>query len=183
MATLIFQSTHPSWGATSTKIKIYDGLKISIHAPIVGCDSTSSLGFYSYWYFNPRTHRGVRRNWKWNTWMLKEFQSTHPSWGATAGLWVSKRRQRNFNPRTHRGVRQCFCYVHFAEIDISIHAPIVGCDWCARVLPVFYSWISIHAPIVGCDYDALSKPSKRQMISIHAPIVGLSLIHIWRCRR
>ena len=112
------------------------------------------------------------------TWILflLVFQSTHPSWGATAGLWVSKRRQRNFNPRTHRGVRQCFCYVHFAEIDISIHAPIVGCDWCARVLPVFYSWISIHAPIVGCDYDALSKPSKRQMISIHAPIVGCDLI-------
>ena len=172
MATLIFQSTHPSWGATSTKIKIYDGLKISIHAPIVGCDSTSSLGFYSYWYFNPRTHRGVRRNWKWNTWMLKEFQSTHPSWGATAGLWVSKRRQRNFNPRTHRGVRQCFCYVHFAEIDISIHAPIVGCDYDALSKPSKRQMISIHAPIVGSDLIKTAVMDASIVISIHAPIVG-----------
>ena len=165
-----FQSTHPSWGATSTKIKIYDGLKISIHAPIVGCDSTSSLGFYSYWYFNPRTHRGVRRNWKWNTWMLKEFQSTHPSWGATAGLWVSKRRQRNFNPRTHRGVRLYIRHQQAQNQYISIHAPIVGCDR-EEMREELYVPISIHAPIVGCDW-IIVRFIVGSSISIHAPIVG-----------
>ena len=36
----LFQSTHPSWGATEYKKleEEYSFLKISIHAPIVGCD-------------------------------------------------------------------------------------------------------------------------------------------------
>ena len=57
----LFQSTHPSWGATVTALMM---LRVSI------------------------------------------FQSTHPSWGATVqviGLWII--------------------------ITISIHAPIVGCDF------------------------------------------------------
>ena len=33
-----FQSTHPSWGATLYNAEIDDNKKISIHAPIVGCD-------------------------------------------------------------------------------------------------------------------------------------------------
>ena len=58
-------------------------LRISIHAPIVGCDSFA---------FIPADR-------------ITEFQSTHPSWGATAG--------RIFEVVT---------------CTISIHAPIVGCD-------------------------------------------------------
>ena len=123
-----FQSTHPSWGATRLE-KDYDGLlDISIHAPIVGCDFCMLLCFFLSLYFNPRTHRGVRlvepvefpgfrkisihapivgcdfiflyalRNYQ-------VFQSTHPSWGATACAFDGA----------------CACC-------ISIHAPIVGCD-------------------------------------------------------
>ena len=33
-----FQSTHPSWGATKSFHDAFIMLKISIHAPIVGCD-------------------------------------------------------------------------------------------------------------------------------------------------
>ena len=34
------------------------------------------------------------------------FQSTHPSWGATNRIKKNITHYKNFNPRTHRGVRQ-----------------------------------------------------------------------------
>ena len=79
-------------------------------------------------YFNPRTHRGVRQlDGFLSASSYALFQSTHPSWGAT----ITK-------------ARSTFM------IDISIHAPIVGCDLknCEKDYEVE---ISIHAPIVGCD--------------------------------
>ena len=57
--------------------------KISIHAPIVGCDMV----------FIVKVLKSM------------EFQSTHPSWGAT----------NQTKKRT-------------SHMEISIHAPIVGCD-------------------------------------------------------
>ena len=38
----LFQSTHPSWGATLEKDDKSKAVEISIHAPIVGCDSKNS---------------------------------------------------------------------------------------------------------------------------------------------
>ena len=57
-------------------------------------------------YFNPRTHRGVR-------------------------LEKSKREitVKDFNPRTHRGVRPKSLVDILLNDSISIHAPIVGCDY------------------------------------------------------
>ena len=102
----------------------------------------------------------------------KKFQSTHPSWGATLHWRES-----------YKAVK-----------DISIHAPIVGCDakrgtavhkaiefqsthpsWGATVIfsiRCCYSIISIHAPIVGCDLDEYFVQEIIDNISIHAPIVG-----------
>ena len=99
----IFQSTHPSWGATLTRESFRNPLNISIHAPIVGCDDH----FYVYrihaGYFNPRTHRGVRPYTSDDHYHYKIFQSTHPS-------WVRPQRFCNLTP----------------DSSISIHAPIVG---------------------------------------------------------
>ena len=78
-----FQSTHPSWGATDVFILFILGHVISIHAPIVGCDLFFKV------IFTPK-HR---------------FQSTHPSWGATSSKYHSGDILKDFNPRTHRGVR------------------------------------------------------------------------------
>ncbi len=135
-------------------IPVFDAHTISIHAPIVGCDnrtngpSESSARFQS-------THPS------WGATMpttvkdssSSQFQSTHPSWGAT--IWEIQQicRLIYFNPRTHRGVRLLSTSILLCFIWISIHAPIVGCD-----LPPFgwltpTSLISIHAPIVGCDFD------------------------------
>ena len=103
----IFQSTHPSWGATSEHEEIkakttnfnprtHRGVRqrriivysimyyISIHAPIVGCDIM------------------MKRSGK----FYRKFQSTHPSWGATLFCRCKRDSQSYFNPRTHRGVRQ-----------------------------------------------------------------------------
>ena len=105
------------------------------------------LGFLC---FNPRTPGGVRQL----AGVIRDegygFQSTHPGWGATfVGL---------------DGV---------AVLDVSIHAPRVGCDvilihtdfnlsrfqsthpgWGATNRSFFLSeasGVSIHAPRVGCD--------------------------------
>ena len=58
---LIFQSTHPSWGATSIIHPTIVRMVISIHAPIVGCDINIIFSGSCDHYFNPRTHRGVRQ--------------------------------------------------------------------------------------------------------------------------
>ena len=56
----LFQSTHPSWGATMAMQTDADLCNISIHAPIVGCDSFTVIVHVDFNNFNPRTHRGVR---------------------------------------------------------------------------------------------------------------------------
>ena len=124
-----FQSTHPSWGATFNAIMVdnepdnfnprtHRGVRhttlptklepasISIHAPIVGCDLKLSH----------------------STCTNVVFQSTHPSWGATPHASHCFHSNHNFNPRTHRGVRRSNSFKSNAQILISIHAPIVGCD-------------------------------------------------------
>ena len=172
---IIFQSTHPSWGATHAECRkkriIPD---ISIHAPIVGCDCITLFVLLQRTHFNPRTHRGVRPLNIVNDSFTDTFQSTHPSWGATlAGS------------------------TYLILNGISIHAPIVGCDrqvsdvsennfefqsthpsWGATIGATFRGLlekISIHAPIVGCDHIEKIQKNVFQ-ISIHAPIVGCDQI-------
>ena len=147
----IFQSTHPSWGATKMQSRGEFTLSISIHAPIVGCDITLGAKKYAYSQFQS-THPS------WGaTLRLAEvqhhsckFQSTHPSWGATRVSAESNRSSAisihapivgcdqilamrwktllDFNPRTHRGVRRVHHLLSIYPCSISIHAPIVGCD-------------------------------------------------------
>ena len=147
-------------------------ISISIHAPIVGCDSCIAIVICYHDNFNPRTHRGVRPQ---KSSVLKipfVFQSTHPSWGATSASFCAVFKFFNFNPRTHRGVRRSSFRLSFSSFyfnprthrgvrlhpptrqkthnKISIHAPIVGCDFYSHS-PRLHLRISIHAPIVGCD--------------------------------
>ena len=81
----IFQSTHPVWGATS-QWDVANGCLsvISIHAPRVGCDNTDGqhpvvIGGISI--HAPRVGCDTRK-W-WTGLQTREFQSTHPVWGAT----------------------------------------------------------------------------------------------------
>ena len=80
--------------------------RISIHAPLAGCDCGAGWADARASDFNPRTPCGVRPVpsgiWK----QLSEFQSTHPLRGATFML----------------------CKYQPYKVHISIHAPLAGCD-------------------------------------------------------
>ena len=56
----IFQSTHPLRGATTFCSQAGRDIRISIHAPLAGCDYTARYGRYHARHFNPRTPCGVR---------------------------------------------------------------------------------------------------------------------------
>ena len=121
--------------------------KISIHAPLAGCDARLR-------YQHSRESK---------------FQSTHPLRGATQPRAVGQARL-DFNPRTPCGVRhpagKVIRFTHF----ISIHAPLAGCDEAAKAEQAQQA-ISIHAPLAGCDNKVVSDPSLT-VISIHAPLAG-----------
>ena len=67
-------------------------------------------------------------------------------------------------------------YISFALIlyPISIHAPRVGCDYDLTGYLILID-ISIHAPRVGCDRSTVKAP-RCKLISIHAPRVGCDVI-------
>ena len=102
----IFQSTHPSWGATIEKeYNNYEQRNFNPRTHRGVRREAITLKTLTFGDFNPRTHRGVRHN----TLKIEKtaliFQSTHPSWGATVIADSVQFINTNFNPRTHRGVR------------------------------------------------------------------------------
>ena len=127
-----FQSTHPLRGATppcpwsrrTARISIHAPLAgcdykylthdkltdISIHAPLAGCDLNSHLIASRLCHFNPRTPCGVRQRSASTCPRRRSFQSTHPLRGATYGVGNG-----NY-PNA-----------------ISIHAPLAGCDRLRRL--------------------------------------------------
>ena len=190
-----FQSTHPARGATD--ILALDQVKtsISIHAPREGCDTrTAKQILYLWWYFNPRTPRGVRLISAGGLRRQKAFQSTHPARGATGDFFnvfaavfvISIHAPREgcdgflgcsapcrfyFNPRTPRGVRPSsgiFCCVF---CNISIHAPREGCDsqLCARAFAIAH--FNPRTPR-GVRRAQLASCCCDTRISIHAPREG-----------
>ena len=84
--------------------------KISIHAPLTGCDNGSEAFICVAQNFNPRTPYGMRLAIQWIFQGTTKFQSTHPLRDATS----------SFNRRV-------------IIMDISIHAPLTGCDLTLRV--------------------------------------------------
>ena len=104
---ILFQSTHPSWGATSIcQAYIYKKFNFNPRTHR-GVRRLQHKMQRRQLYFNPRTHRGVRH---YHFTVLSKsaqvFQSTHPSWGATSPILSKHLTRYNFNPRTHRGVRR-----------------------------------------------------------------------------
>ena len=149
------------------------GLVISIHAPRVGCDEEGLKVVMACLNFNPRTPCGVRPIHDRRRLLhpadfnprtpcgvrppqlhqitdLDGFQSTHPVWGATWAFPLPRPGNGHFNPRTPCGVRRVPVDAYNHCMDISIHAPRVGCDH-ALIRRRHSPNISIHAPRVGCD--------------------------------
>ena len=131
--------------------------------------------------------------------MSYKFQSTHPLRGATASLLSCVVRCTFQSTYPLRGAT-CKLVILVDRIEISIHAPLAGCDrhsdGCAearqdfnprtpcgvRLLIVRTALqkfvISIHAPHAGCDYGQ-PKRALYVHISIHAPHAGCDGKHLY----
>ena len=130
--------------------------RISIHAPLAGCDYTPSAPSGSRdFHFNPRTPCGVRR----------------VRWSALCpARWY-------FNPRTPCGVRQEVQHGFSRVIVISIHAPLAGCDQFHRS---WYTWDSPFQsthPLRGAT-ASVHRGYYGHNISIHAPLAGCDRSHV-----
>ena len=126
---MVFQSTHPSRGATVSSIGSIQTLRFQSTHPSRGatCGRRCETGISKR--FNPRTPRGVR-----------------PCISSPCSMCST-----SFNPRTPRGVRRRLSRADTRGHPVSIHAPLAGCDhgsiWRS---PPFT--VSIHAPLAGCDF-------------------------------
>ena len=106
IATLLFQSTLPGWGATRHGNVEHHRQVISIHAPRMGSDR--------------KGNRLRSRH--------SKFQSTLPGWGATGVLFEHIQAHNHFNPRSPDGERLFQPVLEDDGTDISIHAPRMGSD-------------------------------------------------------
>ena len=146
----LFQSTHPSRGATLIGLGDCTPHLISIHAPLTGCDGGLVRHPTNITNFNPRTPHGVRLACSLSQWSRRiisihapltgcdwrlitmtkleaQFQSTHPSRGATEGRWSCSPHQRFQSTHPSRGATYVKNALRWASA-ISIHAPLTGCD-------------------------------------------------------
>ena len=83
-----FQFTHPVWGATPHFSALGYQEIVSIHAPRVGCDCRGLTPCRLYYSFNSRTPCGVRPRTLVDRDNVNKFQFTHPVWGATERLQI-----------------------------------------------------------------------------------------------
>ena len=100
---------------------------ISIHAPLAGCDGVRHRQRFRFIDFNPRTPCGVRLQ---------------------PHLWLL--RLRNFNPRTPCGVRLSPFRIGSATSKFQSTHPLRGATE-RYPLELVGADISIHAPLAGCD--------------------------------
>ena len=187
----IFQSTHPLRGATAKSRKEKKLLRISIHAPLAGCDGKGKLRVPRGRDFNPRTPCGVRRGQNARIPHIREFQSTHPLRGATfSSVWQLRRIFRFQSTHPLRGATNVYGHLE-REFAISIHAPLAGCDHggdkyriadtdfnprtpCGvrrrfHVGEIARMNISIHAPLAGCDCLYACMPSQPRNFNPRTP--------------
>ena len=174
---------------------------ISIHAPIVGCDTTAieymtsdnnfnprthrgvrlirlCRGARKRKHFNPRTHRGVRQRYREMCIDQKKFQSTHPSWGAThQGYLLTLLMLRFQSTHPSWGATNTLRYHSATFESISIHAPIVGCDLNTSVaLCCLIIFQSTH-PSWGATFDSLALIIFFSIFQSTHPSWGATYIH------
>ena len=101
----LFQSTHPLRGATRQRTAHKKSISISIHAPLAGCDENGKDARYANFDFTPPPAGGVPPPPPRILSFRFFFQPPPPLGGATP----------------HFGLR-------YHTVDISIHAPLAGCD-------------------------------------------------------
>ena len=122
--------------------------RISIHAPLAGCDYIVINNETGYYDFNPRTPCGVRRRYYNGTLQLQHF-----------------------NPRTPCGVRRAEKVIETVREFISIHAPLAGCDLCGLERCRLCGYFNPRTPC-GVRRDGQPRSVRSAEISIHAPLAG-----------
>ena len=153
----LFQSTHPLRGATLPRLYVTLGRRHFNPRTPCGVRLYHPQPEPNRGHFNPRTPCGVRQVAEWHRRQSAKFQSTHPLRGATSGSHQLLCCPAYFNPRTPCGVRLAGHILSPRQVDISIHAPLAGCDLPCKLTfqPV---QISIHAPLAGCDTHMTTTP-------------------------
>ena len=101
---------------------------ISIHAPLAGCDTSTCKRWRSNLHFNPRTPCGVRLRAMRRAADGKSHFNPRTPCGVRLLCAPSVYARVYFNPRTPCGVRLDHVEILPAAVDISIHAPLAGCD-------------------------------------------------------
>ena len=112
---------------TTTRASL-QAMMISIHAPLAGCDWLRMLCRLPMQDFNPRTPCGVRPHPREALFNRLLFQSTHPLRGATSRMWHIFPRAGKFqstHPLRGATIKSAMRYTY---TSISIHAPLAGCD-------------------------------------------------------
>ena len=108
-----FQSTHPLRDATSSVININ----------------------FCIYNFNPRTPYGMRRISVEEVMQITKFQSTHPLRDATFLACGSSTKMLFQSTHPLRDATNCDNdYIN--KVNISIHAPLTGCDVCKQAIKI-----------------------------------------------
>ena len=147
----IFQSTHPLRDATKWNWTTSSALRFQSTHPLR--DATlASFGRFKYFFLFQSTHplRDATDIDIVTTSYISLFQSTHPLRDATSMLMYQGHMNQNFNPRTPYGMR------HDAPEKVDIRSwfqsthPLRDATQAEGVL-ILQGDISIHAPLTGCD--------------------------------
>ena len=179
-------------GATPVAVNLSVARLISIHAPLAGCDASHRRDNARHGYFNPRTPCGVRRRSGGASARCARFQSTHPLRGATASQLQSsmqslfqsthplrgattpdgERKEDTIFQSTHplRGATS-FRRQYGIPSNISIHAPLAGCDMRVQVKGNFNVHFNPRTPCGVRLMRADAKANRRAFQSTH-PLRG-----------
>ena len=123
----------PGVGCDAVPRELRSHHEISIHAPRVGCDVKELIGEGKsvISIHAPRVGCDLMRELE--SYADKEFQSTHPVWGATNRCIVSHIHLTDFNPRTPCGVRHIACLVQPIFTRFQSTHPVWGATSAYRV--------------------------------------------------
>ena len=165
-----FQFMYPLVGRLDRNRRTLDLVRISIHAPLAGCDYAPGYFLADVENFNPRTPCGVRHGLLRLLCWADHISIPAPLAGCDPAASISACVGLHFNPRTPCGVRRSGdCRTRRRYRFQSTH-PLRGATL-ATYLDAALDRISIHAPLAGCD--AFSTPACNAVdISIHAPLAG-----------
>ena len=123
-----FQSSHPWRGATGSPALLRQHRRISILAPLAGCDRALRRGRCRHKDFNPRTPGGVRHPEAYKRRVRDRISILAPLAGCDRARAEQPRKVLYFNPRTPGGVRLLNELAGYQYDPISILAPLAGCD-------------------------------------------------------